>query len=762
MGNQIFLTVLSLSLSGTLIGILILCIRPLTRRYFSKRWNYYVWLVVVARLILPISLGVNLIGSLFIMGNEWNHARAESVLWEEVPGGETLPAKEGLSGEGNTPVDEMPEPAAGVGSLETEQQSENEKQMIGNGENQQALPQNRVRFSANGQSVLSNLWIIWLLGVVLSVCIKGNDYKNFFAYVKTDRREITDGEIRRLVDELSGRLGIKKTVQVYESPLISGPVLVGFQHPCMILPEGIMEQHDIALILHHELIHYKRKDLWYKWLYQAVLCIHWFNPLLYLIGQKINMDCELACDEAVMGSLTVEGRKAYGNVLLDAAEYKLKFRKSVLTTMLLEDKGTLKKRLNAILHYKKTKSILAVFSVGLLGVIVVMAGFAGAKSSGNYSSHSSINMPMTGSYISAWDSLAEGYTSLWDTFWGAMDTFWEGVGEMQESFGETFSDAVSDAGMSVENVIWGNSDSEEFLSLNGNFDTHGEAWKLYDDEEAIAGEDVYDCWMAHHYQGGGERIKCEGLILNGSDTCEIVYVKKPFTQTVNIEAELKSGRLKLIHVGEDGTVTQYAELEEGESLNESFEIPLTEGRNTIKFVGQGAKVRNLSLKYEDLNNGNILKLFRSEDEENAEKICDDFREGNIDVDRLMDTLPYMSESDICECAKILFGSGENPTIDQICNLIIYGNASIGKELANAVEKGTMRPLTGEEITEDLIYYIDSADTLKLVENMDGTMDFDILKKLLTYLDTTDRKKCLDIYLGQGNELTYEELLEINI
>ena len=55
MMKQIFLCVLSLSLSGALTGLLILLIRPVTGRVFSKKWNYYIWLLVIARLLIPVS-----------------------------------------------------------------------------------------------------------------------------------------------------------------------------------------------------------------------------------------------------------------------------------------------------------------------------------------------------------------------------------------------------------------------------------------------------------------------------------------------------------------------------------------------------------------------------------------------------------------------------------------------------------------------------------------------------------------------------------
>lgn len=52
--GTLFMTVLSLSLSGALTGILITAIRPFTGKYFSKKWNYYIWLLVVVRLMIPL------------------------------------------------------------------------------------------------------------------------------------------------------------------------------------------------------------------------------------------------------------------------------------------------------------------------------------------------------------------------------------------------------------------------------------------------------------------------------------------------------------------------------------------------------------------------------------------------------------------------------------------------------------------------------------------------------------------------------------
>lgn len=80
------------------------------------------------------------------------------------------------------------------------------------------------------------------------------------------------------------------------------------------------------------------------------------------------MDCELSCDEAVLGMLTQQGRRMYGNVLLDVAEQNAAAMKSVLTTTFITGNSELKRRLQNVLTFKKLSMVKILLS------ICVMAG----------------------------------------------------------------------------------------------------------------------------------------------------------------------------------------------------------------------------------------------------------------------------------------------------------------------------------------------------------------------------------------------------
>ncbi|MDE7187986.1 MAG: M56 family metallopeptidase, partial [Lachnospiraceae bacterium] len=162
--------------------------------------------------------------------------------------------------------------------------------------------------------------------------------------------------------------------------LISSPLLIGFIHPRIILPDADLSGSDFYYTMLHELIHYKRRDMLYKWLVQLTICLHWFNPTVYLMGREINHLCELSCDERVIKSLSEEDRKAYGDTLLNAADTGGSYRDTLASVTLNENKELLKGRLDAIMNYRKmTKSIrtAAILFTGILiGAATVLGAYA--------------------------------------------------------------------------------------------------------------------------------------------------------------------------------------------------------------------------------------------------------------------------------------------------------------------------------------------------------------------------------------------------
>lgn len=165
-----------------------------------------------------------------------------------------------------------------------------------------------------------------------------------------------------------------RPVQVKTSGAVNAPVAYGLIRPVILLPENTdwTDEGQLTYILTHEYVHIRRGDLLWKLLLTAALCLHWFNPLVWVMYFRANRDLELACDEAVVRTLGLDSRKGYAYALLSAAESGFSPLCLTYTT-----KNHMEERIRAIMKMKK-KSVAAILTAALL-VAGVTAVFATSK-----------------------------------------------------------------------------------------------------------------------------------------------------------------------------------------------------------------------------------------------------------------------------------------------------------------------------------------------------------------------------------------------
>lgn len=336
--NELFKVVLSLSLSGSLLILALLAARPLTRQ-FGRRWQYYIWLVVAARLLLPFGPPESPVGSLF---------RREVPAPPEVLAAPLLDQALGTTAPG--------EPAPPEGAAASE------------------------GFSAAGLAgaVGQNLGLIWLGTAALLAVRKATRYQSFLRCARAASREVSDPELLDRLARAGEEVGVRRPVELAVNPLLASPMLVGLFRPRILLPGGLSDE-DFDWTVRHELVHCRRWDIAYKWLVQATACVHWFNPLVWWMARETGRACELACDEAVTRDLGPEGRRAYGDMLLRAAGTGGELLPAGAAPLNQGGK-LLKERLVAIMEEKKRGKWAAALSVA--AAVAVMAGgtVAGAYS----------------------------------------------------------------------------------------------------------------------------------------------------------------------------------------------------------------------------------------------------------------------------------------------------------------------------------------------------------------------------------------------
>ena len=405
---------LSLSCSGALVIILICVISHAFRKKSSFRWQYYIWLFAIARLLLPFAPEGNLMGSL---GEKFE---AQMHLFQE---GEQKAAGEGtVYGQGGTGdlqnideinqklnsgdknfdnADQNKNPAnndPNIGNVGQKTISTNNTpniQNAGQRENPADDSQNMVNTgqqlnSSNisqstkdaGQkensdknqdiekSVQKYLLLLWLIVAIFLIIRKMTIYQCFVHYIQAGSTPVSNISSLEILSAIEQELGIKKPLELWSNPMVSSPMLIGIIHPCIVLPESTLPEKAFRYTILHELTHYKRHDLVYKWLGQLVLCIHWFNPVVYVMMSNIERLCELSCDEAVNGHLNSdEGRREYAQTLLEAMKTGGKYREHLASITLSENKKMLKERLEAIMSYEKMtikkKLLVTVLTAGI-------------------------------------------------------------------------------------------------------------------------------------------------------------------------------------------------------------------------------------------------------------------------------------------------------------------------------------------------------------------------------------------------------------
>lgn len=336
--SEILKTVLQLSVSGIIITIALLTLMPFIEKKFSKKWLFYIWVIVFIKLIIPYSPPINVIQGINNIIVHYTGLSPQNSNFELFTGNLS---RLQLLIEQNT------------GFLNFN-------------------PFKQLNMLHNNFPIIIGL--VWLF-VCISMLIKTIAFYNIFILrLKSGLKPVTDDVILNIYNNACNTLKINRKPPLYINSLAISPMCAGFFKPCIILPD---KQHkritDLWYVFMHELTHYKRFDIYYKWFTQIIKCVHWFNPFVYIAIRKVNKYCELSCDEAVLFNSDNEHRIAYGNTLLNSFEQTSKFCNSFSSPALAENSKLLKERLNAILTFRKKNRANIFLSVLSAFIILTFA-----------------------------------------------------------------------------------------------------------------------------------------------------------------------------------------------------------------------------------------------------------------------------------------------------------------------------------------------------------------------------------------------------
>lgn len=325
--SEIFKALLITSLTGSVLAIVISLLRPITKRIFGYSWHYYIWLCVLFVMLMPVRFNVN-------------PTPPPSVTTQTVQTQQEA-------------VNEQPETTENIMQADTAQKP----QLL----QKATVIWNRIIY--NRMRILAYLWLIGAIALMLL---------NVTRYVRLDIKIRKNSEVISL-PEISEYTDRKINVRVWEN--VASPFMTGIFRPTLVLPKMELSSEQLHNILRHEMTHFKRHDILYKWFAEFVKCVHWFNPTSWYVSRQIAAECEISCDMSVTKNMTDSEKMSYVGTILSLLPTG-KSKQIPLTTQMASSKKILKRRFIMIRNKKTTSRFMSVISAVIAVILLSTTVFA--------------------------------------------------------------------------------------------------------------------------------------------------------------------------------------------------------------------------------------------------------------------------------------------------------------------------------------------------------------------------------------------------
>lgn len=323
-------TALEVLVSSAVLIAALAALRFLLRGKISARVQYALWLLAALRLLMPVSLFsspvsvMNAVPETVIEQTPFVFEQTGQTQWNTT---NTQPLSESTAVDDSAIVEEKPAAQTEAGAV-------------------------------NVLSAETVFFLVWAAGSALTLG---------FIVAQNLRAAKRLRKSRVLLDVPDAK------IPVYITKELPTPCLFGLLHPAVYLTESALDENGNAdtFVLRHELTHYKRGD--HIWCAVRLICVaaYWFDPFVWLAARLSRLDCELACDEAVLRDLSDLERIAYGRALLSQVTPKQdKAYLAACATTMASGKRALRTRIRRIAKRQKTTV------VALMLAVAVCAGLA--------------------------------------------------------------------------------------------------------------------------------------------------------------------------------------------------------------------------------------------------------------------------------------------------------------------------------------------------------------------------------------------------
>ncbi len=325
--GELFKALLITSLAGSAFAVVISLLRPVTKKLFGYSWHYYIWLCVLFVMLMPVRFNVD-------------SPSSPSIVTQAVQTQQTV-------------VSERSETTENIVQADTVQKPRllQKTAVIWNG-----MIYNRMNISA----------YLWLIGAIALIFLDVAGYIRLNMKIRKKSEIISCPQIGEYTDR-------KIKVRVWGN--IASPFMTGVFRPTLILPKTELTSEQLHNILRHEMTHFKRHDILYKWFAEFVKCVHWFNPIAWYVSRQIAAECEISCDMSVTKNMTDSEEMSYISTILSLLPTG-KSKHLPLTTQMASSKKILKRRFAMIKNKKTTSRFMSVLSAVIAVVMLSTTVFA--------------------------------------------------------------------------------------------------------------------------------------------------------------------------------------------------------------------------------------------------------------------------------------------------------------------------------------------------------------------------------------------------
>ena len=325
--GELFKALLITSLAGSVLAVVISLLRPITKKIFGYSWHYYIWLCVLFVMLMPVRFNVNTMP-------------APNIATQTVQTQQTV-------------VDERPETTENVVQTAPAQKP-------------QLLQKATVIWDRIIYNRMNILAYVWLIGAIALMLLNVVRYVRLNIKIRKNGEVISCPETREYTDR-------RINVRIWEN--VASPFITGIFRPMLILPKTELSGEQLDNILRHEMTHFKRHDILYKWFAEFVKCVHWFNPISWYVSKQIASECEISCDMSVTKNMTDSEEMSYVSTILSLLPTG-KSKQFPLTTQMASSKKFLKRRFIMIKNKKTTSRFMSVLSAVIAVIMLSTTVFA--------------------------------------------------------------------------------------------------------------------------------------------------------------------------------------------------------------------------------------------------------------------------------------------------------------------------------------------------------------------------------------------------